>query len=252
MSMWGLAGDPFRKEVKKRYHGRGHNIEWCHSWDSRHTPQDGVEWVPMLWGDKRFTPDGVIDYWQNAVKGIPRNYAGWLIFINEPTLTGQSDMTPSSAAALFARACEQWPKARFTSPQMTIWHSDWDDQLERAQRWLWRWWVNVGQLKLQHRVKAWAWHNYDPAAAAHIYRTQRWGSYVMGHIQPLEGWVTEWSVGGEVATRWVSTFLDGNTNRHAYFTNWGDPSKWWVGDTSNYLFDFNGQVTPSGRGWGLS
>jgi hypothetical protein len=209
MAQRGLAGNPWNHQIPTRYHGRGHGITWCHSWNTWYTPKDGVERVPMLWGLDRYMPDGkYMDYLDNALQQIPTSYSGWFIFVNEPTLTGQSNLTPNTAAWLFRVACEHWPNAKFTSPQVTIWHPHRSDQWEIAQNWLGAWWHNIGYHNLQHRVRAWAWHNYDPDPAQHILRTQRWGGWVMGQVKPLEGWVTEWACGGEQNNYWVSSWLD--------------------------------------------
>lgn len=262
----GLAGNPWRRGIPERYHGRGHRIGWSHSWNWWHGVRDGIELIPMMWGLARYMPHGKHkNYLEEARKLNWRlEYDGWLIFVNEPTFSGQAILNPTTAAWLFKEVCELFPKAKITSPQMAIWHPERPDQLEIAQGWLGHWWYCLGYHDgLRERVAAWAWHNYFTNYDEHVYANQRWGSWV-ATMRPAETWVTEWNTwgpdhadGGEELVRKLAEWYDEWTDRHALYTNYVDTSTWY-GSASGGAMMFEDEpsgrirVSGIGRGWGLS
>lgn len=256
----GLAGNPWRHGIPDRYHGAGHGIAWCHSWNMWHGVRDGVERVPMLWGLDRYMPQRKrIDYLAMAEARLPSEYDGWLIFVNEPTFNGQAWLNPNTAAWLFAEVCRLFPQAKLTSPQMALWHPEMPDQFERAQRWLTRWWEMIGYHDgLQDRLMAWAWHNYFGDYETQVWKNMAWGGWAMS-LKRAEAWVTEWGFdgrghgdGGEALTRRLAEWYDQHVTRHALYTNYVDTSTWWGAlSGGNVMFDAAGTVTGIGRGWGV-
>jgi hypothetical protein len=74
----------------------------------------------MYWGPK------YTDLWEQRVKEMEKQAPAHLFFCNEPDVTGQCDMTPSSAAKLFMEQINPWryKHTKVCSPAI-VWDIDW-------------------------------------------------------------------------------------------------------------------------------
>jgi hypothetical protein len=255
----GVAGNAGRADLDERVHWRGHGIEWCHSWTEWHGYHEGIELIPMLWGRYRWLGGRRIDYLQRLNRNVPSDYDGWIIFINEPTLSGQANMTPREAAELWLQAIKLYPFAKWTSPQLLIGHDAplYAGQLQTARSWLAEWWRLIPYFT-RHRVRAWAYHNYidDPQRQAR--RSLEWASWLRSGLDDgdrQELWVTEWGLGmagrddeGESAVRELRDWYDQQVDRHAFFTNY-EPADEYPHSQNTLLFRADGTPTGLGRGW---
>jgi hypothetical protein len=77
---------------------------WSYDWSATPPPKTaGLQWVPMIWGLGSITPSSIATLTAARRSGRAR----YLLGFNEPDNSGQSNMTPSQAAAL-------WPKLEKT------------------------------------------------------------------------------------------------------------------------------------------
>ncbi len=98
---YGLAlADPAHREDIQTL-----SAEWWYDW----TPTGQV---PMLWGG-------------NPSDAIPADYAGNLLFLNEPNLESQSNVTPQEAVAKLAIARARYPHARIIGCGVSVWATYW-------------------------------------------------------------------------------------------------------------------------------
>ena len=79
--------------------------EWNYDW----TPTGQV---PMLWGG-------------NPSDAIPGDYTGDLLFLNEPNLETQSNVTPDEAVAKLAVVRAAYPRARIIGCGVSVWATGW-------------------------------------------------------------------------------------------------------------------------------
>jgi hypothetical protein len=77
-------------------------VSWYYNWhyETKDIPPSDVqmEYLPMAWGDRQESLDGLDNYLQNAAKK-PRV----ALAINEPNLKGQAFITPEETAALYKK-----------------------------------------------------------------------------------------------------------------------------------------------------
>lgn len=100
------------------------NAEWYHHWQDG--PVDGapssVQFVPMYWGPK------YANLWAARKAEMKKKLPSRLLFVNEPDVESQSNLSPSRAAQLFVSEMVPWQKkgVKISSPQI-VWNFDWMD-----------------------------------------------------------------------------------------------------------------------------
>lgn len=244
----GLAGWPWLKGIPVRWHGTKLGIRYAHSWNFALGERDGVELFPMLWGWQRIMRDGSVrDYWELS-RVIPEDYAGWLIFVNEPADAGQANLSPATAAQLWRMAIARWPNAKLTSPQMLL-HSGGADYFGRAMSWLGAWWALLAAHE-RERVEAWAFHNYL-SNGNHTAVSEGWMTFCDALLGGREHWVTEWGWfdGSADKVAAVAAWYDTAVARQFYYTNQVDEVG--VGNVWErvQLVGADGELTERGLGW---
>lgn len=119
---------------------RALNTRWYHNWDSVAYPNTlpGLEFVPYLWCDYT-NGSNPVDLLQRAVTYLPggSNYAGYLLFLNEPDLgLPQCDMTISEAALFYLKTKQYLPQAKLVGPNVFTGNNDFQIQ---AIYWVTQW-----------------------------------------------------------------------------------------------------------------
>ena len=91
-------------------------------------PND-VEYVPMDWGPKYNS------LWAQRKKSIAKNKPAYVLFVNEPDVSGQSDMSPSAAAKRYMNNMEPLRKQgiKVSSPQI-VYNTKWMDSFLKKIR----------------------------------------------------------------------------------------------------------------------
>jgi hypothetical protein len=243
----GLAGNPWSGRVP---HGRDLGIAWAHSWNTWTGQRDGIDLVPMLWGwVGGKSPSDKTNYWKQFQQRVPLDYAGHVLFVNEPERHDQSNLTPAQAVALFEAAVGLYEQARWSSPQIGIWD-------ERGWPWLESWWRQLPEWA-RERVDFWAVHLYKNDIKEHKAFVEAWAGYLR-QFKDVPIWMTEWGIqerahedGGMKAVQQLAAFYDSHPSvaRHAYFSNWLPESEWWAKPFADMaLVDEHG-LTPRGMGW---
>ena len=87
-------------------------VQWYYVWGPSSPFHVQAEYIPMLW-------DGLPD------ERIPADYSGWLLVLNEPNLTNQSNVTPQEAAHRLAVLRAQYPQAKLLCCGLSVWAVDW-------------------------------------------------------------------------------------------------------------------------------
>ncbi|PWN22780.1 glycoside hydrolase [Microstroma glucosiphilum] len=105
------------------------NIEWYHHWQEAAVPgaPSSVDYVPMYWGPKYASK------WASRQAEMKKNQPSRLLFVNEPDVESQSNLSPSRAAELFMSEMVPWQKkgVKVSSPQI-VWNFDWLDSFMKA------------------------------------------------------------------------------------------------------------------------
>lgn len=81
---------------------------WYYSWTPSPPFSTDVEFVPMLWGG-------------NPSEEIPADYAGDLLFLNEPNIATQANVRPAAAVDKLAVVRARYPRARIIGCGTSIW-----------------------------------------------------------------------------------------------------------------------------------
>jgi hypothetical protein len=179
------------------------------------------------------------------------DYAGNLLWLNEPNDSNQANMTPAEALHFYRMTRAALPHARLIGPNMTFITADkWDHDA----RWL-RDFINIATSEgVVLDFGGMAVHNYAPTYEEHTRLHNEWVTLLarlgFGHL-PL--WVTEWGVdyrneGAAERVRLLCQFYDSSPSvyRHAWYIHHA-----WQGDTfpiQSYLHNGN-ELTEAGRGW---
>lgn len=94
----------------------GKSMSWAYNWadNPSGTLSSGVEYVPMLWGQKKFSG------WDSAAKSALANGAKHMLSFNEPDLAAQANMDSSTAAAAHIKYMNPYAsQAKIGSPAIT-------------------------------------------------------------------------------------------------------------------------------------
>jgi len=85
----------------------------------------------MLWCDTWPANGGGFHYINQGIANLGYDYDGPLMFLNEPELASQCDMTPAEAAAFYEQARDTFPLAHFVGPNISSdglpWLAEWYD-----------------------------------------------------------------------------------------------------------------------------
>lgn len=85
--------------------------DWFYVWGESLLSLQGLQSVPMLrpgWAGR-----------------LPASYSGPLLFLNEPNVTIQDNLSPAAAAADFRRVKERYPAAQPVVGNVSIWATRW-------------------------------------------------------------------------------------------------------------------------------
>jgi hypothetical protein len=121
---WGTNNNWAKKIAK------GH-IKWYHHWQNAavsEMPSD-VQYVPMDWGPK------YNNLWSERKKHFSKHKPQYVLAFNEPDVSGQSDMSPSSAASRYLKELEPLRKKgiKVSSPQI-VYNTKWMDSFLKQIR----------------------------------------------------------------------------------------------------------------------
>lgn len=205
--------------------------------------------VPFFWCSQwpRFAyGDEAVNYFEKAERYLGHDYAGYLLFLNEPDLAGsdqdggQCEMSPREGAYLYKAVLRDMPHARIVGPAVS--HRDyWNNWL-----WLKSWYEAIEEMGLRP----------PEAAAIHTYIDSEPPEWIVDSLfnmlatvpnAPKSAWVTEF---GSCNPGLVSAMIDTwqthpRITRYAYFTARG-----WSPDCLNLFYSIPGySLTPSGAAW---
>ncbi|EST09733.1 Glycosyl hydrolase [Kalmanozyma brasiliensis GHG001] len=97
-------------------------IEWYWHWqDGPNSRFNGkLEFVPCFWGPKYYSQ------WNQRKQEMNQNVPSALLGFNEPDISGQSNLDPTTAANLWMKEIQPWKKrgVRLGSPQI-VYNQDW-------------------------------------------------------------------------------------------------------------------------------
>lgn len=100
------------------------SIDWYHHWQAHSVPQmpNHVEYVPMLWGQR------YMGLWKSQKKHFHKTKPKYVLAMNEPDVSGQSDMSPKAAVNMYMKELEPLRKKgiKVSSPQI-VWNTKWMD-----------------------------------------------------------------------------------------------------------------------------
>lgn len=90
---------------------------WAYNWDSASNGlASGVEFVPMLWGDR----SDHTDRWAGNIETSLNNGATHILSFNEPDNAGQANLSPEAAAAAHVKYLNPYAgRARIGAPAVT-------------------------------------------------------------------------------------------------------------------------------------
>lgn len=194
---------------------------WYYSWGPSQSFSTDIEFVPMLWGG-------------SPSDEIPHDYAGNLLFLNEPNIKSQSNITPQAAVDKLAIVRQRYPLARVIGCGTSIW---------AAASWV------SAFLRAGGVVDAWHIHAYVEAwiTPQHVidyarqYHDMTGGAY----------WVTEYGVlDGDVGKMREITeaFMDMPwVERIAAYTNRQVSDQSWTIDKRVEMVRGDGSLTPVGE-----
>jgi hypothetical protein len=223
------------------------HFEWWYDYSLRGRDVPGVEFVPFFWCDK-WPPHAYgrksQDYFELAERHLTPDYNSYLLFLNEPDLTGddtggQCDMEPRRAAYLYKAIREQLPHAKLVGPAVS--HRDyWSNWL-----WLRTWYGLIDEMGLRP----------PEVAAIHTYMSEN-PQWIVDSLftmlaefpgSPGTVWVTEFGNCDPAVVQWMldTWQADGRVSRYAYFT-----VRDFEPHCENLFYNTPGySLTPAGRVW---
>lgn len=161
------------------------------SWDSRLEAytSDGRPFppgkVPMLWGMR--SPSGNWDPVNQLYNDVPSEYDGELIYINEPDLEWQANMTPQEASDLFAVLAVHYLHTKFVVGNVS------QRDISHGGPWLREFLTLLGpELRARIWRIGWHWYDYDPYRRDLNYALETiYGVLDDFGLDGLPSWVTE-------------------------------------------------------------
>lgn len=141
--------------------------------------------APMLWGVR--SPGGTWDPVVKLYRDIPRNYDGELIYLNEPDLEWQANITPQEAADLFAVLAADYQEMKFVAGNVS------QRDISHGGPWLREFLALLGP-GLRERIWriGWHWYDYDPYRRDLNYAVETIYSVLAEFgLDQLPSWVTE-------------------------------------------------------------
>jgi len=208
--------------------------------------QWGLTFVPSLWCDFYWHPrhsNGQFRPQLHVLELLGRDYDGYLLFLNEPDLPGQCNISPFRAAQIYIHTRAVLPNAKLVGPGIS------HEQVPYRQNfaWLSAWWREVLRLTGQPPdMYAWDlhlyWHPGDPLApydAFEIWLNER-------GVKDVKFFISEWGVcNPDRVAEWRRAFDNDPRILHHFFY---DQSRDGTGGCMT-LFDFdNGELLLSPAG----
>lgn len=246
----GLAGVVRRPEweaVTGQLLGRA---TWFHNW-SAEGHLEGLTFLPTLWGKGAWRNSGIADCLAYVAEKLGRNYAGKLLWLNEPNDVAQANLRPEEAAVFYEETKQALPQAQLIGPTLSFYNAT---KWQAEANWLRSWHSLVIQrIGTRPLLAGMAVHNYEQDVAEHIRLHEAWERLLAdlgyGHL-PL--WVTEWGISNEWpdAEERTAALVDYYNRKrlcHAWYINadWGDDTGFAI---PTFLQDVRG-LTGTGRGW---
>lgn len=248
---WG-ANNNWAKKIAKG------QISWYHHWQNAAVPEmpRDVEYVPMDWGPKYH------NLWQQRKAGFAKHKPKYVLAFNEPDVTGQSDMSPSSAASRYMKELEPLRKKgiKVSSPQI-VWNTKWMDSFLKKIR------AQGGDVdfiaahyygswKDQKRLESWIKtlrSKYKKSIWLTEYGVTASSGGSTAQIMNFKTKVTNWMSGKSYVKRvaWLGCFATNNppdsfaSNRNGMFTASGSLNK--MGISYVYKRDVEEKSSPMAR-----
>ena len=218
-------------------------ISWFHNWNSkinyeRFVPSH-LDYIPFLWCDfdDKTPPTNLLN---RAINELGTDYAGYLLFLNEPDLGvqyGQCGLTdPNDAAAFYVETRYTFPEAKLIGPHNfhdVSWHSSAIDWVTEWRQAVYNYTCS-GSNPYPNEVPCgypemagYGIHPYEGTTAENIqFIDDFYNLMVSWGESDKELWVTEWGYcitqgdAGIQVTNTVSEFENRPfVTRYAYFTN---------------------------------
>lgn len=188
----------------------GSKASWAYNWGatSGGTVPSQFEYVPMLWGLKGHT-----DGWAANAQAAIDSGSSHLLYLNEPDLGAQSNVSPKDAATGWTANMEQFHgKAKLGSPAVTNGGSP------MGITWMTEFLSECSSCSIDFTVMHW----YDSASNFAYFKNYVADFYAASGGRPI--WITEFGASGSVdeqvafldqATAWLDS-LD-YVERYSYF-----------------------------------
>lgn len=208
-------------------------ISCFYTWGPRPLPdaENGAKHIPMIWGDIHLA---------SARQLIDADEAGYILFLNEPNLASQANLSPLEAAYLWGIIKNRYPKAIFVGPCVSH-----DDYLWHDWSWTREWYATIESLGLAVPDVG-CLHSYiasePPSALVDSFFD------LMAEVGgPQTAWMTEFAAcTPELISDMINTYRDDlRIERYFYFTIRGWPDN----PQCLNLIDENGELTIAGRAW---
>lgn len=223
-------------------------FEWYYDYGLRDRQIPGVEFVPYFWCSQwpRYAYGrAAVDYFELAERHLSNDYAGNLLFLNEPDRSGsdvdggQCAMTPIEAAYFYKAVIREYPLARIVGPAPS--HEDYLVDW----KWLGEWYRIVSSWGLPLPSTA-VIHTYLGDEPPERIVDSLFGFLAQFPGAPSRAWVTEFgSCDPAIAQKMIQAWRsDQRVVRYSWFTVRGWPS------CTNLFSDQHGYpLTPVGEMW---
>lgn len=175
---------------------------WWYNWDMGAISD--ARYVPMT---KTGLPDG----------RVPANYAGYILYLNEPEYPNQSNLGPLEAAARYNDFVAHYPDAKIIAGGVGR------DGYNRG-------WLEAFRLHALKRPAGWHLHSYLEFGVQLDFFTAMWDYYHENFNGEI--WLTEWNDVEQTGVDRFRSMLSEITarpwiNRYAVFTNRCTGADWW-------------------------